>query len=55
MLFYIIRFKEIKKEVGTNWCGSIPIAIPISCLKTMLSIVEKNLFMSKDITLTKVF
>ena len=29
MLFYTIRFKEIKKVVGTNWCGSIPIVIPI--------------------------
>ena len=35
--------------------GSVPIGIPISCLKTVLPIVQKYLFLRKDIELTRVY
>ena len=47
-LFYILSFKK-KKEKGLaqNGVGSIPTDIPISCFKTMLRKVKKNLFTRK--------
>ena len=59
-LFYILRFekkdkrKKTNKELGPNGVGSIPIGIPISCLKTLLPIAKKHLFMRKDIAMTRV-
>ena len=40
--------------MAQNGAESIPIGIPTSCLKTMLPIVKKHLFMRKDITLKRV-
>ena len=37
-----------------NSARSIPISIPIPCLKTKLPIVKKYLFITRDITLTRV-
>ena len=46
--------KKTNKELGPNGVGSILISTPISCLKTMLPIVKKHLFMRKDIAMTRV-
>ena len=43
----------IDKQLCQNGAGPIPIAMPISCLNTMLSIVKKHLFVRKDIALAR--
>ena len=48
------RKKKTNKELGPNGVGSIPIGIPVSCLKTLLPIAKKHLFMRKDIAMTRV-
>ena len=42
------------KKLAENVAESIPIAIPMSYIKTMLPSVKKHLFLRKDIALTRV-
>ena len=42
------------KKLAENVAESIPTAIPISYIKTMLPSVKKHLFLRKDIALTRV-
>ena len=43
-----------KKRFDQSGAGSIPNGIPISCLKTMLIILNKQFFWGRDIALARV-
>ena len=53
--FIYLDSKRIKKKAGHNGAGPTPIGITISCLKTMVPIAKKHLFMRKQIASTRIF
>ena len=54
-MFYVLRFKKIKKKVGPKWCWvNTNLYANILFKNHVTNRVTKHLFMRKDITLTRV-